>query len=101
MLSSMPRDATFRASVTRVKSGYFFSFKVHSAVGSFEAETMLFEATADRTARDWQAVALADLERALERKLKKWMKRHELEPSFAVQGYADFDEYDALIRKAG
>src|SRR3954464_1255022 len=78
ILARVPTDSTCRASVTKVKSGYFFSVTVHSSAGTFEAETFLDETAADRTRRDWQAVALEELERTMLAQLQKWMKARNL-----------------------
>jgi hypothetical protein len=100
-IERMPRDSTCRAAVTKVKTGYFFSVIIQSSMGTFEAETLLVDALVDRSNRDWQTVALADLERDLLEKLQKWMKSRVMEPKLSVQGDADYDEFDQVIRKAG
>lgn len=97
----MPVDSTFRASVTKVKNGYFFSFNAQGAMGDFDCEIFLDETNADRSRRDWQAVALVHLEKAVYRKLHKWMSVRDIGAAHSVQGFADHDEYETTVtRKA-
>ncbi len=88
----MPADATCWASVTKVKNGYFFSVSVHSSIGSFETETFLDETVADRSRRDWQVVALQELEQSMIQQLQKWLRSRR--PDVQI------DDEDLSLRKA-
>lgn len=100
MMEQVPRDATYRASVTKAKNGYFFTVIIHSSVGSFEAETFLDESSADRQNRDWQTVALHVLEEKMLSQLRRWMKSHRIEVGFSAQGDAPVESFPTPNRKA-
>jgi hypothetical protein len=100
VLRRVPSDSFCRASVTKVKSGYFFSVSVHSSVGSFEAETFLDESMADRTRRDWQLIALEDLEKSMLKQLSRWMKDRKIDVQSSPQGQASSEEFQLPYRKA-
>ncbi|MEQ1875587.1 MAG: hypothetical protein ABL958_03010 [Bdellovibrionia bacterium] len=88
--------------MTRVQNGYFFAFSAQCSLGDFECEIFLDETVADRTRRDWQSIALVHLEKAVHRRLQKWMSVRNIGAGHSIQGMADHEEFETTItRKAG
>jgi hypothetical protein len=101
ILRKVPSDSFCRASVTKVKSGYFFSVSVHSSIGTFEVETILEEEKVDRSRRDWQTTALAELETSMLKQLAQWMQSRKADAQSSPQGQADDEDFELSYRKAG